>query len=120
MPFFPSTDIDYPADLPCPRMASNSATEGQSFLSSQLQRRQNNRRNRQFTASFVCESRLQMLDFETFYFTTLKDGTKLFLADWKIFNEGTKKEFRFMSALNVVFLGDDKFQVSASFQENTK
>ncbi len=120
MLYFPSTDIIYPNDLPCPRMTSNSVKEGLSFYSSKFQRRYAGLKNRRATVSFLCESRLQMLEFEKFYFTTCNDGTKLFQTNWKLFEEGTKKEFRFVSNFDVKHLGAEKYLVSSTVEENAR
>ena len=120
MPYFPSTDINYPNDLPCPKMSSNSTKEALSFYSSKFQRRFSGIKNRRATVSFLCETRIQMLAFETFYFTTCNDGTRLFIADWELFEENSKKEFRFVSNFDVKHLGNEKYLISSIIEENSR
>ena len=119
-----ATNINYPIDLPCPRLSGNTNIPGNTFIRSQFD--YGIRQRKQYCSqygvgfTFIAKSQIQMKAFKDFYYITLNNGVDSFLADWQIQGIDGTKEFRFSDVYDVTALGSNKFSISASFDMITK
>ena len=115
-----ASNIIYPISLPCPMLAGNKMQGGQTFLRSTFDHSIRHRKS--YCASydvsfqFTAINAAQMVDFKKFYYTTLGNGVKSFLADWEIEGDTTQKEFRFSDIYSVSSIGKSIYRVSARFE----
>ena len=116
--------INYPNTLPCPTLAGNAMSGGRTFLRSQFEYSTRQRgtfcNDYMLSFNFVAKDAAQMLDFKNFYYQTLNNGSKSFLADWEIEGSVSIKEFRFSSTYAVVNMGKSIYKITASFEMLTK
>ena len=114
-----ATSYNYPAELPCPSLAGNTYSPGDTFIRSEFDYaiRQRKQYCGQYGVgfTFILQSRLLMQAFNSFYYNELNSGVRSFNADWEVEGFDGAKEFRFSSVYQTTALGAGKYQVVASF-----
>lgn len=115
-----ATNILYPSSLPCPMVAGNNMQGGNTFLRSNfdhsIRQRKSYCADYAITFTFTSANASEMMAFKDFYYSTLGNGVKSFLADWEVEGNSTQKEFRFSDIYNAKSIGKSIYRITAKFQ----
>ena len=114
----------YPADLPCVLLRGNKPQGGRTFLRSGFEyatrQRQTYCNDYMYSASFLMKDRDTMIKFKNFYYSSLKNGSMSFEAEWEVEGLPGVKKFRFADVYSATPVGNGLYSVSATFEMITK
>ena len=115
-----ASNIIYPISLPCPNLAGNKMQGGDTFKRSifdhAIRQRKSYCGSYELSYQFTTINAAQMQDFTKFYYETLGNGVKSFIADWEVEGNIVQKEFRFSSIYSATSIGKSIYRISANFE----